>query len=153
MLLCKKTIANADPLHFGAPHEASELVQGKRPQLYTKTSHAFIALGVVVETLQGTVGRAKVELTSIRVPAALAPHPKSNGGKRQPLSEWFVGEHALWDRVGGFSSRAVAPYTGQNVVCFILIRAVSIRAHFLTKMDLTRSDFFFKFPLCKPHVL
>ena len=46
-------------------------------------------------------------------------------------------------RQGEFnSSRAVAPNTRQNVVGFILIRAVSIGAHFLVKMNLTGREFF-----------
>ena len=51
VLLYKEIIANADPIHFSAPPEASELVQGKRLQLYIKRSHAFVALGVVVAPL------------------------------------------------------------------------------------------------------
>ena len=39
-------------------------------------------------------------------------------------------------------SRAVAPNTRQDVVGFVLIRVVSIGAHFLTKLNFTGREFF-----------
>ena len=49
--LYKEIITNADPIYFSSPSEASELVQGKRLQIYIMRSHAFVASGVVVAPL------------------------------------------------------------------------------------------------------
>jgi hypothetical protein len=49
--LYKKCIVNVDPIPFNALPEASELVQEMCLQLFIKSSHAFVALGVVVVPL------------------------------------------------------------------------------------------------------
>ena len=79
VLLLKDVIANADPIHFSAPPKASELVQGKRILLYTKSSHAFVAFCVIIAPLQGTVERVTVGLTSNGVRPRLRPVQKATG--------------------------------------------------------------------------
>ena len=98
-LLYKHIIANADPIHFRAPPKEGEILLGGRLNLYTKNSHTLVEQGSVVEGDRGAIGCVTITLTVIRVPGALAPHPRASGHERQPLSEWYIGERAKWDLV------------------------------------------------------
>ena len=97
------------------------------------------AVGVVVATLLGTAGRVKVELISIRVKVALAPHPKGNGVKRQPPTAVGVVRRRARavGQGGGFfvSDRGALYMTDRTLWVFTLIRSVSVGAYFLTNID------------------
>ena len=78
-LLYKHIIANADPIHFRAPPSEGGLSLGACLHLYTKNSHTLVAHGSVVEGDRGVIRCVTITLTAIRVPGALAPHPRAAG--------------------------------------------------------------------------
>lgn len=109
MLLYKVIIANADPIHFVAQPEDSDLVPGTPVRLYTKNSFSLVARGTVQETTGAGVrasrrlaaratGKVKVSLTAVHAPGAIVPYPDMSG-QRQALSSLAIGAPVMWDTV------------------------------------------------------